>query len=131
MSYATNKVEKMYGKMSAAANISEANPHRIIQMLLEGALDKIAIAKGHLKQENFSESSRHITWAVSIIEGLRMSLDLSQGEIAKNLDALYDYMIRRLLDANLEKDPKALREVSKLLKEIKEGWDGIADSEAP
>lgn len=66
-------------------------------MLMAGALDKIATAKGHMLHENMSEKGRHISWAISIISGLQSSLDMeSGGEVSANLDNLYDYMVRRL-----------------------------------
>lgn len=113
----------------AAVNMAaeHANPHRLIQMLMQGALDKIAIAKGAMERRETAKKGEHISWAISIISGLRGSLDLSAGEIATNLDSLYDYMERRLVEANIENNPAMLDEVTELLKEIKSAWDAISD----
>ena len=77
---------------------------------------------------DIAEKGAHISWAISIVSGLRVSLDAEQGgDIAKNLDSLYDYMERRLLEANIQNKVEYLDEVINLLLEIKSGWDGIAD----
>jgi len=115
-----------YGKVAVGSEASYASPHRLIQMLIEGALDKIAFAKGQIERNDFAEKGRNITWAISIIQGLSSSLDVeSGGEIAANLEALYDYMVRRLLEANKENDVEILDEVSSLLKEVKQAWDAM------
>ena len=65
----------------------------------------------------------------AIVAGLRGSLNFEAGgEIATNLDALYEYLERRLLQANLEADAGMLDEAATLLRQVKEGWDGIADA---
>ncbi|GAB4392922.1 MAG: flagellar export chaperone FliS [Gammaproteobacteria bacterium] len=126
MSYsARNRVETLYQKVDVITKFENASPYRIIQMLMEGALEKIAMAKGFMQRKEIAKCGAHISWAISIIDGLRMSLDLSQGVIAENLDNLYDYMNRCLLKANIDQDPDKLDEVSKLLLEIKAGWDAI------
>lgn len=117
-----------YGSVATESEIGFASPHRLVQMLMEGALDKIATAKGHILRKEFEGKSRHITWAMSIINGLRSSLDpASGGEIAANLDDLYGYMVRRLIDANASNDVGILDEVSGLLVEIKGAWDAMPE----
>lgn len=115
-----------YGRGALESEVDYASPHRIIQMLMEGALSKIATAKGCIERNEVAEKGRQITWAMNIIGGLRSSLDSEKGgDIAENLDSLYEYMGRRLLDANMNNDPQILDEVSALLSEVKEGWDNI------
>lgn len=115
-----------YRRVGVQAGIADASPHRLIQLLMEGALDKISMAKGYLSRGEIAQKGKHISWAISIIEGLRASLDhKGGGELAGNLEALYDYMGRRLLEANLNNDPAILDEVYRLLNEIKQGWDQI------
>ncbi len=112
-------------KTGAIAEIEEASPHRLIQMLFEGCLQRIAIAKGAIQRKEIALKGESISKAIGILGGLRSSLDLSQGEIATNLDRLYDYMERRLVDANLKNDISILDEVTGLLKEVKSAWDAI------
>lgn len=118
---------KQYGKVGAQTGIVNASPHRLIQMLLEGALSRIAQAKGHIERNEIKQKGEAIGMAVSIIGGLRDSLDKSQGDIAQNLDALYEYIGNRLLQANVNSDVKMLKEVQGLLLEIKSAWDAIQE----
>ncbi len=95
-------------------------------MLLDGALDKIARARGAMQRKEYEEKGNHITSTSSIILGLRSSLDLEAGgELAANLDSLYEYIFRRLMEAHAQNDEAALDEVSSLLREIKSGWDAL------
>ena len=115
-----------YQSVSVTSGVEDATPHRLIQMLMEGALDKIATAKGHMLHDNMAEKGRHVSWAISIISGLQSSLDMEAGgEISQNLDDLYDYMVRRLGKAGADNDPAILDEVSSLLLEVKSAWDVI------
>lgn len=118
---------QQYKSMGTQGGIVDASPHRLIQMLLVGALDKIAIAKGHMDRGEIGAKGSHISWAISIIGGLRTSLDPSAGgEIAANLERLYEYIERRLAQANIENSTAMLDEVASLLGQIKSGWDAIA-----
>jgi flagellar protein FliS len=118
-----------YTQGSVQASATAADPHRLIQMLLEGALDKIAAAKGYMERGQHEEKGRHISWAVSIINGLRRSLDLEAGgDISANLDALYDYSERRLMEGLANNNTVCLDEVAGHLREIKAGWDAIPES---
>lgn len=122
-----NSALSQYNKTAVQSSASAADPHRIIQMLLEGALDKIAIAKGAAERKDFQVKGRHINWAIAIIDGLRASLDRDAGgELADNLDSLYEYMSRRLFEANSGNDLEILSEVSGLLREVREAWVAIA-----
>lgn len=117
-----------YGKVAAESEAAYANPHRLVQMLMEGALDKVATAKGCIERNDLEGKSRQITWAMSIINGLRTSLDMDAGgAIAVNLDDLYEYMTRRLIDASAQNDADALTEVIDLMLEIKGAWDAMPD----
>ncbi len=117
-----------YGKVAAESEVAYASPHRLVQMLMEGALDKVATAKGCIERNDLAGKSRHITWAMSIINGLQSSLDMEAGgAIAVNLDDLYSYMSRRLVDASVQNDAGALAEVIELLLEIKGAWDAMPD----
>jgi flagellar protein FliS len=116
-----------YSQNAVQTRIESASPHRLIQMLLEGALGKIAAAKGHMDRGEIRPKGEQIGSAISILEGLKTSLDMEKGgEIARNLEDLYTYMERRLVEANRVNDTALLDEVSDLLKQIKEAWDAIA-----
>lgn len=118
---------KQYQQTNLHSGIMDASPHRLIQMLLEGALTRILTAKGFMKQANIAKKGEAISNAMSIVDGLRSSLDMEKGgEISSNLDALYEYINTVLLQANITNDINLLNEAGKLLSEIKIGWDGIA-----
>ena len=115
-----------YTQVNKYSGVTDASPHRLVQMLLEGALEKIASVKGMLKRGEISKKGETIGQVIAIIGGLRSSLNKEAGgDMAENLDRLYDYMERQLLYANLHNDVKVLNEVSDLLREIKSGWDAI------
>lgn len=117
-----------YRKVGVQSNVEAATPHRLIQMLLEGALAKVHLARGLMEQRQTAAKGEQIAWALSIIEGLKSALDLDAGgDVAANLDALYDYLMRRLVTANLDNDPAILDEVAKLLNEIRLGWNAICN----
>jgi flagellar protein FliS len=117
-----------YSQNAVQAGIESASPHRLIQMLMEGAMAKIAIAKGHMERHEIRDKGEQIGCAISIIEGLKSSLDHEKGgEIARNLEDLYIYMERRLIEANRDDDSGLLDEVTELFRQIKEAWDAIAD----
>lgn len=124
-----NGALKAYKQVGVQNEVTLANPHRLVQMLLDGALDRIAIAKGHMARGDIAEKGGNISKAIAIVEGLRMSLDgESGGAIANNLDELYEYMGRRLLQANVDDNPAVLDEVTALLGQIKSAWDAIPEA---
>ena len=121
-----NNAVKQYSQVGVTSGVEQASPHRLIQMLMGGAIDRIAIAKGAMERKDTANKGANISWAISIIDGLRASLDKNAGgEIAQNLDDLYDYMIRRLMRANMEDNPDLLDEVLSLLRSIKSAWDSL------
>lgn len=106
--------------------VDGASPHCLIQMLMERALGRIAAARGFMVRGAIPEKGVQIGWAISIIDGLRVSLDKSAGgDLAQNLERLYEYMMTRLLDANIKNEPAYLDEVADLLRQIKSAWDAI------
>jgi flagellar protein FliS len=118
---------QQYQQIGVQSSIVDASPHRLVQMLFEGALDRIAKAKGSVIRGETSDKCRYIGAALAIVDSLAGSLNLEAGgEVADNLAALYDYIGRRLLQANMEGSMPILDEVSNLLTQIKEGWDAIS-----
>ncbi|MDF2394483.1 flagellar export chaperone FliS [Pseudomonas sp. 3MA1] len=118
---------RQYQKVGAQAQTSEASPHRLVQMLMEGGLDRIAQAKGAMERKDIANKGVFISKAIGIIGGLREGLDLENSmDTLGDLDSLYAYMMKRLAEANIKTDPKILDEVADLLRTVKEGWDAIA-----
>lgn len=120
-----------YRKVEVETGISEATPHRLVLMLMEGALVAINIAAQRMEEGDIPRKGEAISKAISLIdEGLRPSLNLEAGgEIAANLDALYEYMGRQLLLGNLRNDVAPLNEVARLLGDIKEAWVAIGNEQ--
>jgi len=131
MNMAMQNALDQYKQVGVQSGIESASPHRLIQMLMAGALEKISAAKGFMARGEIGPKGEQIGWAISIIDGLRVSLDKNMGgELVENLDALYEYMGQRLLAANISNDIEVLNEVASLMSEIKAGWDGIAQEAA-
>jgi flagellar protein FliS len=116
-----------YRNVGAYGNLADASPYQVIQLMLDALLSRIAEATGHIERGEVAAKGEKIGKALGIIEGLLLGLDKERGgDIALNLERLYDYASRTLLKANLENRVDLLKEVSSLLREIKLGWDGIA-----
>jgi flagellar protein FliS len=119
---------RQYQSVNSNAQTSEASPHRLVQMLMQGGLDRIAQAKGAMGRNDLATKGLCIGKAVAIIGGLREGLDPEKSPTPlTDLDNLYHYMMRRLTEANIKNDPIILDEVNGLLTNVKEGWDGIAN----
>ncbi|WP_250452592.1 flagellar export chaperone FliS [Caballeronia sp. ATUFL_M2_KS44] len=116
-----------YARVGVQTGVMGASPHRLIVMLYQGARQAIAQARMHQQQNNIGARGAAISKAISIVEsGLQQALNKEAGgEIAQRLDALYAYMTRRLLEANLKQDEKMLVEVDDLLATLEEAWVGI------
>ncbi len=122
-SAAQSRATSAYNSVAAHGGVAAADPHRLILMLMDGALERIAQAHGRMQHQELAEKNRLLHAAVSIIDELRSSLDLRMGGvIAANLDDLYDYMARQLIAANLQNKPEILDEVAHLLREIRSAW---------
>ena len=125
---ATQTAMQAYQKLGAQVEVEDASPHRLIQLLMEHALTKLGVARGHMQRGNVQAKGESIGDAIDVIEGLQASLNHSaDARMSENFDALYAYMMRRLVEANLRDDESILEEVAGLLREIKEAWDAIAD----
>jgi len=116
-----------YARVGVETGVMGANPHRLIAMLYQGARQAIAQARLHLQQNNVGPRCEAVSKAIAIIgSGLRASLNKEVGgEVAERLDALYDYMMRRLLEANVQQSEAMLVEVDRLLATLEEAWVGI------
>ena len=121
-----------YRKVGLETQLDSASPHKLILMLFEGAQIAASNAKHHMNEGNLAEKGKAISKCIEIISaGLQASLDHdSGGDLATRLDALYEYMGRRLLYANLKNDTSALTEVTALLAELKGAWEQIEVSAA-
>jgi flagellar protein FliS len=128
-----NKGANAYAKVGLETGVVASNPHKLIVMLFDGALVAVRAATTHMKAGQVAKKGMAISKAISIVEnGLRASLDKNAGgQIAESLDALYDYIGRRLLEANLTNKPEILEECVALLADLKGAWDAIGPTVKP
>lgn len=119
---------RQYQQIGMRNTVGESSPHRLIQMMMEHALAKMNFARGHIERDEIAEKGKALGDAISVINGLQASLNhKADAKMSANFDALYAYMMRRLLEANLKNDLEAIDEVVGLMLELKEAWDAIAD----
>ncbi|MBS8240753.1 flagella export chaperone FliS [Marinobacter lipolyticus] len=119
---------QQYQRINTQTSITDADPHKLIQLLYNGALERINMAKARMQAKDYEGKGRLISKAIEIVGGLREFLDLEKGgDLAQRLASLYEYMERTLLEASMRNDITKLDEVANLLRSIKDGWDGIRE----
>ena len=118
-----------YKSNSLEADMLVADPHRVIQLMLQGLLERLAQMKGAIERKDYQMKSVLVSKAMALINGLQDSLDLSYGKIPEDLFALYDYMKIRLLDSSKNMDTAAIDEIMGLVITIKSAWDQIPEAE--
>ncbi|TQV84155.1 flagellar export chaperone FliS [Exilibacterium tricleocarpae] len=117
---------KSYANVHYQGQVAAADPHRLIRMLYEGALERVAQAKGAMRQKQYDVKAKKVSDAINIIIALRENLDFDQGgDIAYNLDSLYDYLARCLWEGHRANDEAKLDEVAGLLAEVYSAWRQI------
>ncbi len=122
----TTSALKSYANVHYHGQVAGADPHRLIRMLYEGALERIAQAKGAMQQKNYELKAKKISDAINIVLALRENLNHEQGgDVAYNLDSLYDYMARVLWQAHSRNSEAQLDEVANLMTEVYSAWKQI------
>lgn len=110
--------------------ITTANQGKLIVMLYDGAIKFLTIALDNMSPKSYDVVNNNIIKAQDIITELLLSLNMDEGgEISQNLFNLYMYFKRQLLEANIKKDAELIKQVLKLLKELREAWDQISANE--
>lgn len=124
---ASRSLAASYRQVEVDTAVAVSDPHTLITMLFDGALAQLTRARAALRAHDAAAKGEAIGRATRIVEeGLNASLDLRGGELAGNLRALYDYMNRRLLQANLRNDESIVQEVAQLLQTLRGAWVAIA-----
>ncbi|MBD1556038.1 flagellar export chaperone FliS [Vibrio sp. S9_S30] len=115
-----------YKKVSVDSQLSAASPHKIIQMLMAGAIERLIQGKAAMQQGNIATKGERLGKALDIVIALRSCLSMDDGgDIAKNLDQLYEFMIAQITVANQSNEPKPIDDVVDIIREIKSAWDQI------
>jgi len=116
-------------------DVKTASPIQLIIMLYDECLrtlDKAERAFDFEEPERIEAMNTHLLHAQDVITELAVSLDMEKGgEIAANLHNLYDFMVNHLSEANVNKDLQRIKEVHKLLSELKESWQEVEAKGAP
>ena len=121
-----------YHSVAAWGSVADEEPQKLIVKLYDGALERIAVARGCIAQGLIAEKCELLTRAIAIVGELRGSLDLVRGgDIAAHMDDLYDYVTRRLLVANATNRVEVLDEVSSLLRELRAAWTAVTSTGTP
>lgn len=103
-----------------------ADKVELIQMLFDGLVDSLSVAKGHIEHKTFDKKAQSLNRASRILLGLQSALDFSQGgDLANNLNELYDYALRRLMHVNLHNDLQTLNEIQGLMVELQQAWRAV------
>ena len=124
--YSANAYANQYRQTSVTSAVMDASPHQLVSLMLAGARERTRLAAACLERGDLARKSQAISQTSAIIGGLNSTLDLEAGgEIASNLQALYDYLQRRLLEANAGNDAAPLQEVDELLGDIEGAWNAI------
>ena len=120
---------KLYQKTSEYTRAQAADPHGLITMLFDGAIERIVAAKGAMQRNEVAVKGMLISKAITVISGLRAHLDMEKGgELSKNLSELYQYMEEKLFEANFENNEETLNEIVQLIQTLRDGWVQIKDS---
>ena len=123
---ANSRAIQSYGDVKVSSGVASANNVQLIQMLFDGLLESLSTARGHIQHKNINEKSKAIARASRIVIGLKSALDFEQGgELSRNLDELYDYVIRKILHVNIHNDLAALQEIHGLMSEIQQAWKSM------
>lgn len=122
----TKSALSQYTQLRAETQVEGVNSYQIVQMLFNRSLERLTSAKLCISNEDIAGRGENIGMVISILGALSASLDVEEGgAIAANLLDLYQYMIDKLVEANLKSSAELIEEVSQLLMTVKSGWDGI------
>lgn len=121
-----------YKNIELESKVQTASPHELISLLLQGAKSHIKSAQTCLKHKQTANKGHHIGKAISILGGLRASLDKEKAQqLSDKLDGLYEYIQHVLLKANIDNDNHLLQESHDLIDHIYTGWDAIKTKPEP
>ena len=120
---------KAYKKVNVESSMLAADPHQVVLMMFDGALESIALAKGAIERKDFSTKSAMMTKAINIFTALQNALDKeSEPKISENFEFLYGYCIERLNDVNISLDVAGIDEVNSFIKPLRDAWKEMPEA---
>ena len=118
-----------YRMVDLESRVAAASPYDLVLVLFDGLLDELERMRGHIEAKRYLEKGRSVKKCVNILNGLSSALDFdSGGDVVTGLARLYDYMIYRLTDVSVTLSLEGVDEVVGLLRELREGWEGVRDA---
>jgi flagellar protein FliS len=124
--YARNSKLAAYQSVSVHGNVAAGDPHRLVLMLMDGVMERMAIARACIERNDIARKAKLLHSCVTLLAELRGSLNIARGgDVARNLSELYDYMMRQLMRGNAENKAEYIKEVTSLLSEVREAWVAI------
>ena len=123
-----NKLSQAYASTGVESIVLSATPHKRVSLLYDGAIRHARLAKIAVEKKDIPAKANHTGKAMDIVSGLRSVLDHDQGaELASQLDALYDFILRHLLEASRDNSPEKYQTVIEILETLKDGWDNMPE----
>ena len=117
---------KAYGAVGAHSQIAGADGHRLVQLMYANLLERLAAIKGHLQRNEIARKCEQVDKVTQIITELVDSLDLERGgEVAANLQRVYEYCLVRLVKAHADNDEAGFEEIAAHIRKLKGAWDAI------
>lgn len=125
MSFHTRAIQS-YGSVHASSSLAGAQGLQLTQMLFDGLVDTLVALRGHLLHRSITAKSTQVSKAHRILMGLQSTLDFERGgEVARNLNDLYLYVIRRLVHVHAHNDLQALEEITDMMRDIRDAWRSL------
>lgn len=118
-----------YRMVDLESRVAAASPYDLVLVLFDGLLDELERMRGHIEGKRYMEKGRSVEKCVNILNGLSSALDFDNGgDVVTGLARLYDYIIYRLTDVSISLSLEGVDEVVGLLRELREGWEGVRDA---
>lgn len=115
-----------YAQVDLGAQTAQASSVQLVLILMNGLQDELARARAHIEGSRFEAKARSLDKCVGMLNGLSSSLDTDAGgEVVSQVAQVYDYCARRLHEAGVRLDVGMVDEVSRLLRTLQDGWEGM------
>lgn len=123
-----NKFVQQYANNYVETAVTEASPHKLVEMLYDGAIKNLTLTKVFIEQKNYEKKSEASNKALAILNSLKAGVELDKGAVAENLYALYDYCYRKTLEASAKNNPLIVDEVLEHIKGLREAWTQMPEN---